>query len=388
MTLLQSSCSSTAKRSRRLNTSNPSKLSADTRRKLCKFLMLPLEIHDEIFTLLADDRYTTAFLSVTCAWMLSIGEKHISRYAQLNVPRCRDCRLICIGSYCKYADLLSTLFSDTEKDTIEGRIAADEDPNTMETTRASVALRYLGRSKHYFKADSESDVKSHLRHGVFPSLHPYPHLLAARPDLPETHWLAIGAPALPEHTDVDAADMQRCIDVLAVSYPERDDWVVAKVSLGESCVRARCTRSTRTSSSGGIRSARSTSATSSCRAYVVSPDPEIRMDYEGPWAGDLFRITTLDRLPVPERASAWTDVTAAVCEELTAIWASSNSWAAWLDSPMSYSSHGEPRCLVFVPSPWSMGLTDALQVATTLSTSSKSALVQVSRSAFEQQCSS
>ena len=41
---------------------------------------------------------------------------------------------------------------------------------------------------------------------------------------------------------------------------------------------------------------------------------------EGVWAGDRFRITTMERLPEPLCEGAWKDVTEEVCGELKAIW--------------------------------------------------------------------
>lgn len=316
-----------------------------------------MELQDLILKIIPEF-LSLVFLSATCKTLLALAEPYVTKRLTSATAPWMDCRLICLGRNCYYEDLPPTLLTAAEKELMAPRsaVAANEDEDEDEERRlyADTALKPL---------NGDEDADSQL---VSPS---YAIDYATWSVELQMRWLSSDKDSM-RFKDVHIADMTRCKALVKVNYPTRDDWVVANLSKGEYVYatdikqlnvppeeKEESDLDDKTADKDVVdgteavgKDEESTSeedddtdetdwwfwGSKVTLGHVVlsricwSSDPGVAMPYEGGihqgvWAGDRFRITTLDRLPTPLCGGEWKDMSEDVCKELTEIW-KANYW--------------------------------------------------------------
>ncbi|KAI1795038.1 hypothetical protein LXA43DRAFT_61746 [Ganoderma leucocontextum] len=286
--------------------------------------MISAEVLDMIFKAILDDvKEDPAYnfidclhLAVCCKQLLFVGKRHILRTLIFLHARAADCRLVCLGEYAGADDQAPPgMLTDAEHKEIatmkvpheEDNFGSDEEDKAAKVIAARCLYSFA--SELYEPCASVADLlQKPLRHLCRKN-----HNARKREGYMIEPLYAL---------DMDMVTALGCIDYWPrPTYPEGPA-VLCNTSKGEYVLgdtlvvlqNQRC---------------RVTLAHALLARICYSPDSSISVacdaEYagqlaKGPWAGDKFRITTVNELPVLKDGKEWKDVTEEANKLLCHLW--------------------------------------------------------------------
>ena len=235
--------------------------------------------------------------AICCKRLLTIGKHHILRTLMFQYARDVDCRLVCLGEYASADDQAPTgMLTDDERKEIETAEISDEENKSV--TPIAPRCLYRFASTHY---QDRGSVDSALQKPLRSLRHEHRNV---------RKWLG---PSLDVMLDLDMRMVAELggTDCSSCQYYPDGPNVLCNMSKGEYILEEKLVDLQ--NKRGRVTLAHAL-LSRICYSPIQSVSIACDVEYadrlaKGPWAGDRFRITTVNQLPVLKDGREWKDVT-------------------------------------------------------------------------------
>ncbi|KAI0047402.1 hypothetical protein FA95DRAFT_1226092 [Auriscalpium vulgare] len=267
---------------------------ADSSKSSLGALALPVEIILMIFHELKNVE-DALFLSIAHPTLEAIGATHLHALRLAEHAPWIGGRLVCVGDYADLDDLPAGMLSPIEREELE---------------------TVLCRANHSSDDADEADTSNHP-----PTLYNF-----AQKTYTNVAHLTEGPPLSMALLSMCNLDMARCYGMYDAAF-DADEWVLCNLSKQEYVLSRTIKDFIGEETKGPFCRGRIGFGTAILTRICWSSDSSTAMPYKlglhrGEWAGDRFRVTTVDKFEETENTAEWTDVGAQVVAAIEEIWRS------------------------------------------------------------------